>query len=374
MTKLLLLIPFLLPSYGFSQQMDNSGDEIFTHSQTVSYMHGYKGRDVLSKPTRIKNYTWKGSVLYLVEEIDLSSDQRINKRTVDFMGEIGQIGKNTFWYDNGNKEKEYFLKVTNIWQNNSYFEESGKYTEWYNTGQTSVSGNYENGLMEGEWRYYFENGKLKAEVLFIKGDGENVSEISGVPLNGRNEKWIFYNDNGKKSAVAKYKNGKFDGVTRRWYETGKKQYEGTVMDTIYIGVHINWSPDGKDQSKIDYGNGVGGNGLFKRWYENGNKKVEGNLKNGFEDGLWVNWYESGSKKQEVTWKNGNGHGLSIGWHENGQKEKEGNYVEGKPDGFWVWWNINGQKKQEGNYKDSHQVGKWSYWNSDGTLDEEIEYK
>ena len=68
MTKLLLLIPFLLPSYGFSQQMDNSGDEIFTHSQTVSYMHGYKGRDVLSKPTRIKNYTWKGSVLYLVEE------------------------------------------------------------------------------------------------------------------------------------------------------------------------------------------------------------------------------------------------------------------------------------------------------------------
>ena len=53
------------------------------------------------------------------------------------------------------------------------------------------------------------------------------------------------------------------------------------------------------------------NGLKTRWYDSGKKKYEGNFKDGEPDGLSVWWYENGQKKMEGNYKDGKKDGLWV---------------------------------------------------------------
>ena len=127
--------------------------------------------------------------------------------------------------------------------------------DFYENGEKELDGNYRKGLMNGEWTYYHENGQIHGEGRFIDGDGSNLSELSGIPFNGRSGRWKF------------------------WYENGQKEGEG-----IY--------KDGKED------------GLFTYWNENGQKWREGTFKDGELDGKWTVWNENGQKKVEQTYKDG----------------------------------------------------------------------
>jgi antitoxin component YwqK of YwqJK toxin-antitoxin module len=42
-----------------------------------------------------------------------------------------------------------------------FFQQNGKWTEYYETGAIRSTGNYERGEPIGKWRYYYPNGQLK---------------------------------------------------------------------------------------------------------------------------------------------------------------------------------------------------------------------
>ena len=129
-----------------------------------------------------------------------------------------------------------------------------------------------------------------------------------------------------------------NGLKTRWYDNGKKKYEGNFKDG---------EPDG----------------LSVWWYENGQKKMEGNYKDGKEDGLWVSWYEIGNKKRETNYKLGIKNGKSVWWLENGQKKMEGNYKNDQKDGLVLTWHENGNKKQEENFINDKLIN-FIKWNED----------
>ena len=173
--------------------------------------------------------------------------------------------------------------------------------DFYENGEKELDGNYRKGLMNGEWTYYHENGQIHGEGRFIDGDGSNLSELSGIPFNGRSGRWKF------------------------WYENGQKWTEGT-----FKGIDEDGYP-AKD-------------GKYTVWYENGQRWTEGTYKDGELDGLWTSWYKNGQKEKEGTYKDGKLHGLLTGWHENGQKSLEGTYKDGELISSKIW-NEDGSVKE-----------------------------
>ena len=117
--------------------------------------------------------------------------------------------------------------------------------DFYKNGEKKLDGNYRKGLMNGEWTYYHENGQIYVQGRFIDGDGSNLSELSGIPFNGRTGRWTSWHENGQKEAEGTYKDGELDGKWTYWYDNGRKQWERTYKDGKWIK-EIRWDEDGNE--------------------------------------------------------------------------------------------------------------------------------
>jgi hypothetical protein len=49
-------------------------------------------------------------------------------------------------------------------------DEKGYKYEYYETGELKANGKYENGLKIGEWKFWYENGKMEQKGLYVKGE------------------------------------------------------------------------------------------------------------------------------------------------------------------------------------------------------------
>ena len=112
-------------------------------------------------------------------------------------------GKNTEWYDNGNKKEETDFKDDKV---------DGKYTKWY------------------------YNGNKKEETDF-KDD-----KIDG--------KEIYWDERGQKRSEGNYKDGKKDGNYTEWYDNGLKKYDINFKDEKKDGEYKKWDDAGKTIWKL----------------------------------------------------------------------------------------------------------------------------
>ena len=129
---------------------------------------------------------------------------------------------------------------------------NGKWKWWNEDGGLDSTGSYKNGLMHGQWEFYFSNGNLKGKGQYRDGDGGNPSELSGIPFNGRHGRWTFWHENGQKSEEKTYKKGKQDGLTTSWYENGQKNFEGTHKNDELNGLTTRWYENGQKQTEETY--------------------------------------------------------------------------------------------------------------------------
>ena len=132
---------------------------------------------------------------------------------------------------------------------------TGKVFDFYENGQKKLDGNYRNGLMNGKWTYYHENGQIYVQGRFIDGDGSNLSELSGVPFNGRTGRWNGWFKNGQKKSEGTYRNGNLIGKYETWFENGQKWYEGTFKNGELDGVRTEWYENGQKSSEVTYKDG-----------------------------------------------------------------------------------------------------------------------
>ena len=119
----------------------------------------------------------------------------------------------------------------------------------------------------------FESGQT---ITFLKSD---VTLLNGVV-------YAAY-ENGQLEFERNIKEGKRDGLQRRWHKNGQLEYEQNYKDGKPDGLH--------------------------RWYKNGQLHQEENYKDGYvgegesgwyKDGLQREWYENGQLREEQNWKDG----------------------------------------------------------------------
>jgi len=141
------------------------------------------------------------------------------------------------WYMNGQQElmDAYIVKTE---EKKTYLKEaSKKYAEfikdkvtsvqeglhysWYENGQPKDDGSFKNNVQDGNWTYYYDDGKKMYEQTFVKGKQE-----------GKVTSWYAI---GTLESVKNFKNGKPDG---KWIFYAKRA--GKVINTIHFknGVKI----------------------------------------------------------------------------------------------------------------------------------------
>ncbi len=82
------------------------------------------------------------------------------------------------------------------------------------SGDRMIQGSYRNGIQDGEWKLWYENGSL--------------------------------------ASVDHYSNGLQNGLHTSWYANGQKALEGEYRDGKREGVWIQWDPSGLVSHKMVY--------------------------------------------------------------------------------------------------------------------------
>ena len=184
------------------------------------------------------------SILFFTTLIFLQS--KVNKNNLVQYGDK--------WFKE-NDDKPYTGRVFDLYKSN---------------GSKKLEGQYKDGLMNGKWIRWYENGNKSDEGSYFNGDGTDKGK-TGIPRNGRDGKWTIWYQNGQKMIEMTYKDGERDGLWTRWYENGQKKSE----------IHYK---DGEQQ------------GLHTSWYENGQKEIEETFKDGYVISKKF-WNKDGSVKE-----------------------------------------------------------------------------
>ena len=127
-------------------------------------------------------------------------------------------GPSKGWYPNGNRQVP-----THGWKDGVYTqvsriigENKGK------NGHLKQIWNWKNGYKDGVQKYWFENGQLFYEGMFVDGRKEG--------------KWIWWYEDGTKEMEKVHKKGKPDGLWRWWNESGELMKSGTYVNGMKQGM------------------------------------------------------------------------------------------------------------------------------------------
>ncbi len=138
------------------------------------------------------------------------------------------------YYSNGNlaaRGKYYKMEKDSIWKYFSYYsgnltseeaylkgKKNGKFKYYYDNKSICQVINWKNGLKDGEWIQYFENGKKKMHTQYV--DGQRHGKLIFYYPNGMIEltgfyhadvrigTWHFFNEEGQKKLEIVYKDGR----------------------------------------------------------------------------------------------------------------------------------------------------------------------
>ena len=239
---------------------------------------------------------------------------------------------------NGNLEKEIFY-LENFEDNSSletpYPEglKTGYIKTYYVDGKIKEFKSFRNWKLHGKYEYFSENGELLESGNYLNGleDGQftwssgNIENIYGIlfPVNGG----AIFNVN--------FKEGKYHGLFKMSYPWGF-EYETTFSNGN--GQIEYFYKNGIVSRKELYENGLL-NGLVKEWYKDGVLKNEINYLDGKKNGDYKSYYpyKEIKIKEKGYYKDDNKYGTWTVWEPNGLIEMKSNYINDKLDGVFEKW-------------------------------------
>jgi len=131
-------------------------------------------------------------------------------------------------------------------------------------GNKVESGYVINGNKSGQWTRYDADGKIRFVVNYIDGL-KNGDEVS-------------FNIRGQIEARTSYRNDQLDGIAGT-YKSGRPTQEVSYKNGQYDGPTKKYFPNGKIQQEINFKDGKQ-HGMFKYFDEEGNVTLEYEYKNG----------------------------------------------------------------------------------------------
>lgn len=180
----------------------------------------------------------------------------------------------------------------------------GLWTDFYANGQKRYEGEFKNDKCKGTFRYYDEQGNLKATNEFDRS-GERALNKTFAP-------------NGRVVATGYYLNQKKDGV---WKYFDKNSGQLLLVEENTDGKVNGWS----------------------RLYNpsNGTLAEETHYVNGAPEGACRKFSDTGVLLMECQYRNGLLDGPSKSYFPNTSLKEEGQYAKGKKVGQWKTYNEDG---------------------------------
>ena len=277
--------------------------------------------------------------------------------------------RNGEWYKKGEETDIYYQ----FWDMDSLISEYADLH--YPNGQLIEKISYKEGLKNGKFTGYFQNGAKKYVKRFENDKPEG--------------KWQYYTMAGKTNAEEIYVEGKRNEEWFRLDESGDTYYQYWDMDSLiseYADLHY---PNGQLIEKISYKEGLK-DGKFTGYYENGKVKYKKRYTADQPDGKWEYYTEAGKKnavqiyvegKRNEEWYRIDKKGDTYYqyWDQdslvseyadlhypNGQLIEKISYKEGLKDGKFTGYYPSGKVEYVKRYEEDKPMGKWKFVREDGT--------
>ena len=277
--------------------------------------------------------------------------------------------RNGEWYKKGEETDIYYQ----FWDMDSLISEYADLH--YPNGQLIEKISYKEGLKNGKFTGYFQNGAKKYVKRFENDKPEG--------------KWQYYTMAGKTNAEEIYVEGKRNEEWFRLDESGDTYYQYWDMDSLiseYADLHY---PNGQLIEKISYKEGLK-DGKFTGYYENGEVKYKKRYTADQPDGKWeyytaagkknaVQIYVEGKRNEEWYRIDKKGDTYYQYWdqdslvseyadlhYSNGQLIEKISYKEGLKDGKFTGYYPSGKVEYVKRYEEDKPMGKWKFVREDGT--------
>jgi antitoxin component YwqK of YwqJK toxin-antitoxin module/tetratricopeptide (TPR) repeat protein len=250
-----------------------------------------------------------------------------------FEATCGDYTKITKWFPGGKVFYAYTLlsgKKEGPYQYNSF------------TGNSLLQGNFTNGLEEGLWKAYYDNGTLDYVGTYLSGKHDST--------------WVYHFPNGEISSVANYKNDERHGVTRHFGPDGIPLIEKFYIEGNLVGYRkINSTGEVEEWTPFTRNTSI----VLK--YDNGEKAIEEEYKNGVLNGSKRIYYKNGNLYCEYNYALGDYNGEYRIYHSNGKLMEKGVYKLDELNGPVEKYNVDGSLHSVEQYVMGSRSGKASLY-------------
>jgi antitoxin component YwqK of YwqJK toxin-antitoxin module len=224
------------------------------------------------------------------------------------------------------------------------------------------------GLKQGDWKDYYPTGGIMFEKSYK--DDQLHGYYKEYDLKGNLIMTMLY-ENGAivKSDVQDQPDIE---IVQRHDASGKLIYSGPYRNKVPVGIHRDFSPDGKvTGSKIYNDNGLllsegivdeagNKNGKWKDFYPSGKIQAEGQYTDNRKTGVWKFYTEFEKGEQTGSFNNGRPDGLWKWYYETGKLLREEEYFQGQRDGAYTEYSPGGEIIAQGQYSDGEKNGEWKF--------------
>lgn len=245
------------------------------------------------------------------------------------------------------KQKQGFWKDYEIVNDFEYVTVKGKPKQLYGHYLLYGEGEYVNGKREKAWKLYVVEDKTYKKILQQELNYEHGLKVGAF-------KYFF--PNGTIGIEGVYVNNNMQGEIKTYYEDGKLYGIRQYVRGFRVGKHAYVYPNGKPELEINFVNDTL-HGWYKSYYSNGNPQEVFSYNKGKQDGSYKYYYENGQLWTEKEYKNG------LLWNVKGSFDKQGNpkdkgtLVDGN--GTVFYYTEEGKVYSEERYKGGRKINEIS---------------
>ena len=201
------------------------------------------------------------------------------------------------------------------------------YSLYHDNGVIAIEGDLQEGLPQGKWTHYNEDGKVLNTVQYDMGlySGtirypDSSAEYVDSKRHGLSKAYSY---DGQLIELSEYKEGVRDGWVREYYESGQLHSEVEYDHGVRTGQSSHYDDSGNLAELYNYDNKGVLSGCYQK-FQSGSPVEEGQYANGYKTGLWK--YHRRDKKGNIVLR-------------------EGHYIKGFKAGIWKVYS-QGKVKEE----------------------------
>ena len=217
---------------------------------------------------------------------------------------------------------------------------------------TLIVGQFKCGERYGEWKSFFTNNKIKTIAYYKQGlyDGpykiyhENGYVLeSGTKISGKTERLVkYYYPDGSIKKTLEFENNKLNGQTKSYSEKGLVTHLETYKNDMLFGPAKSYYPSGKVKLEAKYNHDEKLSGLLKKYREDGSLDFEREYKSGNKTGYYKSYHKNGKLFIDAHTIDDLYDGEYKEYFDNGTLRCEGNHTNDKRVGLWKQYLQNGQ--------------------------------